>query len=71
MSKCRDGVDLPTYGPCPVCGAEAWQECRTQSYAAYMKIQAAMREQRQAAGDLKDWDRDRRLGISNSKTREL
>jgi hypothetical protein len=39
--KCRDGVDLPDFGPCLVCGAAEWEQCRGRAYATYMKLKHA------------------------------
>ena len=45
MGKCRDGVDLPDYGPCPICGATADQTCRGRAYGEMMAKKAAQDEE--------------------------
>lgn len=50
--KCTDGVELPDYGACPVCGAQDWEQCRTQAYAAYMKARS-LTDRKPSAEDIK------------------
>jgi hypothetical protein len=46
VMKCKDGVDIQIGLPCPICGAEPNQECRTRTYGLWL----AERE-RQAVAD--------------------
>lgn len=55
--QCRDGVGLPAYGPCPVCGATADQQCRGRNYAEMMARAQALADARareRAEKDLAD-----------------
>ena len=67
MSKCRDGVDLPAYGPCPSCGATADDQCRGRAYGEMMSRTAALKDARERERGEKllreqfDRNRDKRL----------
>lgn len=44
-NKCKDGVTLPSYGPCPMCGATADQNCRGREYGEFIAKQERKREE--------------------------
>lgn len=46
--QCRDGVPLPDYGPCPECGAEPHQVCRTKAWGQAMRMQAGAEKEARA-----------------------
>jgi len=66
--KCKDGVEIQSGIPCPICGAEPNQECRGRAYAAWLADRARQDEadaHRKALEEmrriLRDIDRDRRV----------
>ena len=66
MAKCRDGVELPYRGSCPMCGANSDQPCRGQAYAQIMAEKARQEDARQRGHDVLELEkkmqqRDQRL----------
>jgi hypothetical protein len=42
--KCKDGVEIHPGVPCPICGADSNQECRTRSYGLWLAERATRDE---------------------------
>ena len=65
--KCKDGVELPLFGCCPVCGADRSEQCKGRAFIEIEMRREAERHDEQRNRELEffrrqlEQDRDQRL----------